>query len=268
MARLRATILGCGASFGVPRFGNDWGNCDPDEPKNRRSRCALLIERFGDGPTPTTVLVDTGPDIRNQLLAANVKHIDGVIYTHFHADHIHGIDDLRAAWQNSKQLVNVFADAATIARLEQGFGYCFHAPPGSSYPPIMKHHLVKADSSVTVTGAGGPIELQLFRQVHGDIESLGIRVGELAYSCDISDLPAKSEAMLAGISVWIVDALRTRDHPNHFSVTQALSWIGRVNPRRAILTHMHTDLDYQTLQQELPDHVEPAFDGMQIDLTP
>lgn len=267
MARLQATIMGCGSSFGVPRFGNDWGACDPTEPKNRRSRCALLIERFGDGPIPTTLLVDTGPDIRNQLLTADVKHIDAVIYTHHHADHIHGIDDLRAAWQNSKKLVDVYADAATIARLDQAFGYCFSSPPGSNYPPILKHHCVVAGSRIAVNGAGGPIDCLLFRQIHGKIESLGIRVGDLAYSCDISDLSDKSRPMVAGVGTWIVDALRYREHPSHFSVSQSLSWIDRLRPRRAILTHMHTDLDYRQLKQELPNHVEPAYDGMKIEIT-
>jgi len=266
MAKLRATILGCGSSFGVPRFGNDWGACDPAEPRNRRSRCALLIERFNVGPTPTTVLIDTGPDIRNQLLAADVKHIDGVIYTHQHADHTHGIDDLRAAWQNSKKLVDVYADAPTIARLDQAFGYCFQSPSGSLYPPILKHHLVTAESSITINGAGGPIEFGLFRQIHGNIDSLGIRVGDLAYSCDVSDIPDESKLPLSGVGVWIVDALRYRDHPSHFSVSQSLSWIDCLAPRRAILTHMHTDLDYSKLKQELPEHVEPAYDGMRIDL--
>jgi phosphoribosyl 1,2-cyclic phosphate phosphodiesterase len=261
---LRLTILGCGSSPGVPRIGNDWGACDPSEPKNRRTRCALLIERFGAAADPTTVLVDTGPDVRNQLLAANVKHIDGVVYTHPHADHIHGIDDLRAVWQNAKKLVDVYADAITKERLDQAFGYCFESAPGSFYPPILQHHPIAVGTVVTINGAGGPIEILPFRQVHGDIDSLGLRIGGAAYSCDISDVPAESEAALSGLDVWIVDALRYRSHPSHFSFDGASRGIDKLKPKRAILTHMHTDLDYNQLKRDLPVHIEPAYDGMQI----
>jgi phosphoribosyl 1,2-cyclic phosphate phosphodiesterase len=257
--------MGCGSSPGVPRIGNDWGACDPKEPKNRRTRCSLLIERFESGEAPTTVLVDTGPDLRAQLLAADVRHIDGVIYTHAHADHLHGIDDLRAFWLSSKRLIDVYATAPTISRLEEGFGYCFHSPEGSFYPPILKHNAIAAGSRLTVVGAGGPVKILPFRQVHGDIETLGLRIGGLAYSCDVSDLPDDSVAKIDGLDVWIVDALRYRSHPSHFNVEQSLSWIDRVRPRRAILTHMHNDLDYQRLKDELPAHVEPAYDGMQIE---
>lgn len=263
---VRVTILGCGSSPGVPRIGNDWGACDPREPRNRRSRCALLIQRFGDVADPTTVLVDTGPDVRSQLLAADVRHIDGVVYTHPHADHIHGIDDLRAVWQNSKRLVDVYADASTKARLDQAFGYCFEAPPGSFYPPILQHHPIVAGSTVTITGGGGPIDILPFRQIHGDLDSLGLRVERLAYSCDISHVPSESEAYVSGLDVWIVDALRYRQHPSHFSVADALTWIDKLKPKRAVLTHMHTDLDYGRLKKELPPHVEPGFDGMEIQL--
>jgi phosphoribosyl 1,2-cyclic phosphate phosphodiesterase len=262
IATFRATILGCGSSPGVPRIGNDWGACDPNEPKNRRSRCALLIERFEDNLKPTRVLVDTGPDIRTQLLSANVDHIDGVIYTHAHADHIHGIDDLRAFWLNTKKLVSVYSDAPTKARLDEAFSYCFETAPGSFYPPILKHHSITAGTPLTIAGPGGPITLTPFRQVHGDIDSLGLRVGGLAYSCDISDLPAESMESVRGLDVWIVDALRYKPHPSHFSVAGALRWVERLAPKRAILTHMHTDLDYAALKRELPAHVEPAYDGM------
>jgi len=267
MAKLRATIMGCGSSPGVPRIGNDWGACDPNEPKNRRTRCSLLIERFESGEAPTTVLVDTGPDLRAQLLAADVRHVDGVIYTHAHADHLHGIDDLRAFWLSSKRLIDVYATAPTIDRLEEGFGYCFHSPEGSFYPPILKHHQIASGDPITIAGPGGPIVILPFRQTHGDIESLGFRVGGLAYSCDISDLPDDSVAALDGLDVWIVDALRYRPHPSHLNVEQSLEWISRLGPRRAILTHMHTDLDYQRLKSELPPDVEPAFDSMQIEWT-
>jgi phosphoribosyl 1,2-cyclic phosphate phosphodiesterase len=206
----------------VPRIGNDWGACDPNEPKNRRSRCALLVERFAEpGGRPTRVLVDTGPDIRSQLLAAKVDHVDGVLYTHAHADHIHGIDDLRAFWLNGKKLVNVYSDAATKRRLDDAFGYCFRTDAGSLYPPILRHHLILPGTLLTIDGAGGRVRLMPFRQIHGDIDSLGLRVGGLAYSCDVSDVPPDGLAHLADLDVWIVDALRYRPHPSHFSVADA-----------------------------------------------
>jgi phosphoribosyl 1,2-cyclic phosphate phosphodiesterase len=264
MATLKATIHGCGSSPGVPRIGNDWGACDPHEPKNRRSRCSLLIERYEDNLRPTRVLVDTGPDMRSQLLAANVDHLDGVVYTHAHADHIHGIDDLRAFWLNTKKLVDVYSDAPTKARLDEAFGYCFRTAPGSFYPPILKHHAIEAGTALTFDGPGGPVTLMPCRQVHGDIDTLGLRVGGLAYSCDVSDVPAESMSGITGLEVWIVDALRYTPHPSHFSVSDALRWIERVAPRRAILTHMHADLDYRALRRELPAHVEPAYDGMTV----
>jgi phosphoribosyl 1,2-cyclic phosphate phosphodiesterase len=266
MARHRATILGCGASPGVPRIGNDWGACDPNEPRNRRTRCSLLIERFATANArPTRILVDTGPDMRTQLLDANVDHVDAVIYTHAHADHIHGIDDLRAFWLNAKRLVDVYSDAPTKARLDEAFSYCFRSAPGSFYPPILKHHMLTPGELLTIDGAGGPITVMPFRQVHGDIDTIGLRCEGLAYSCDISDLPPESRDAVAGLDVWILDALRYRPHPSHFSVSDALSWVERVKPRRAIFTHMHSDVDYATLKASLPPHVEPAYDGMDFD---
>jgi len=266
MAKIRATIMGCGSSPGVPRIGNDWGACDPTEPRNRRTRCALLVERFDGGDAATTVLVDTGPDLRTQLLAANVQHVDGVIFTHSHADHIHGIDDLRAFWLASKELVDVYADEPTTARLEEGFSYCFRSREGSFYPPILKQHTISPGRPFTISGKGGPVEILPFRQAHGDIETLGFRIGGLAYSCDISDLPPESLGAVDGLDVWIVDALRYKPHPSHFNVEQSLEWIERIAPRRAILTHMHTALDYRKLNDELPANVEPAYDGLQFEL--
>jgi phosphoribosyl 1,2-cyclic phosphate phosphodiesterase len=266
MARLRATILGCGASPGVPRIGNDWGACDPNEPKNRRTRCSLLLERFDGGDRPTRVLVDTSPDMRAQLLAADVSHIDGVVYTHSHADHLHGIDDLRAFWLMTRQLVNIYADAATEDRIKQSFGYCFATPPGSGYPPILKANRIEVGTAFSIAGAGGAITLLPFRHIHGDSDSVGLRVGGLAYSCDVSDLPDATLPALADLDVWIVDALRYVPHPSHFSLDEALSWIARLRPKRSILTHMVGDLDYLTLRRDLPPGVEPGFDGMTIEL--
>jgi len=266
MARHRFTIMGCGASPGVPRINGDWGACDPREVKNLRTRCSALIERFGDGPEPTRVVIDTGPDLRMQLLAAGVTSIDGVVYTHAHADHVHGIDDLRAFWMNAQRRVPVYCDDMTYQRLAAGFGYCFSTPPGSAYPPFLDRHDLTPGTFLTITGPGGPIHLLPYRQIHGDIDSIGFRIGGLAYSCDVSDIPDESVGLLAELDIWIVDALRLRPHPSHLSLDEALGWIDRIGPRRAVLTHMTSDLDYNALHRDLPAHIEPAYDGMRFEL--
>jgi phosphoribosyl 1,2-cyclic phosphate phosphodiesterase len=258
-----ATILGCGSSGGVPRIGYGWGACDADEPKNRRRRCSLLVRRT-DASGTTTVLVDTGPDVREQLLDAEVSWIDGVLYTHEHADHTHGIDDLRVLAIFKRRLVDVHADDATADLLRLRFGYCFEMPPGSHYPPILALHRIGAGVPVTIGGAGGAITALPFRQHHGDIDALGFRFGRMAYSSDVNGLPDESLSALEDLDVWIVDALRPQPHPSHWCLDEALVWIERLKPRRAILTNMHTDLDYDTLRRSLPEHVEPAFDGMAI----
>lgn len=258
---LKLTILGCGTSGGVPRIGNHWGACDPANPKNRRRRCSLLAERTGpDGET--AVLVDTSPDLRQQLLDCGAGWIDGVLYTHDHADHSHGIDDLRMVSFNGHRRVHVYYDAATGKLLHSRFAYCFQSPPGSEYPAILKGHEIRAGEKVKILGAGGAIEALPFRQIHGSGETLGFRFGGIAYSPDVSDLPEESLKALEGLDVWILDALRYTPHPSHLSVEQALSFIARVKPKHAVLTHMHVDLDYETLKRELPDGVEPAYDGM------
>jgi len=258
------TILGCGSSGGVPRPALGWGACDPKNPKNRRRRTALLIERRSAAGHVTRVLVDTSPDLREQLLDANVPWLDGVLYTHAHADHCHGIDDLRALVLHKRRRIDIYCDAMTSELLRTRFGYCFATPPGSEYPPIVNEHRMSAGHPVTVNGEGGPVAAQPLLQVHGDITSLGFRFGPLAYSCDVSDLPAETVSELAGVETWILDALRYTPHPSHLSLSEALSWVARVKPKRAILTNLHADLDYDTLRRELPPNVEPAFDGMQI----
>ena len=258
---LKVTILGCGTSSGVPRVGNEWGACDPNNPKNRRRRCALLVERAG-AEGVTRVLVDTPPDLREQLIDAGVGLLDGVLYTHEHADHCHGIDDLRMVSYNGRRRVDVYHDAATGQILRQRFAYCFETPPGSEYPAVLRAHDIGPGEVVRINGAGGVIEAVPFSQRHGGGETLGFRFGDLAYSPDVSDLPEESVPHLAGLDVWIIDALRYIGHPSHLSVEQALAWIERVQPKRAILTHMHVDLDYETLAGQLPDGVEPAYDGM------
>jgi phosphoribosyl 1,2-cyclic phosphate phosphodiesterase len=266
MGRLRVTVLGCGSSPGVPRIGGDWGKCDPDNPKNRRRRCSILVQTFNDRGDATNVLVDTSPDMREQVLDVGIKRVDGVLYTHAHADHIHGIDDLRAFWINTGERVDIYADQTTMVRLHEAFGYCFKSPEGSFYPPILQAHDIRAGEPVTIDGAGGTLLCLPFNQRHGSINSLGFRFGGLAYSPDVSDLDADAIEALQDLDVWIVDALRDKPHPSHFSLREALDWIDRIKPKRAILTHMHVDLDYETMRRELPAHVEPAYDGLVIDL--
>jgi phosphoribosyl 1,2-cyclic phosphate phosphodiesterase len=261
---LTATILGCGSSTGVPRVGLGWGEANPNNPKNRRRRCSLLVERRNSSGGRTCVLVDTSPDLREQLLDANVEWLDAVLYTHEHADHTHGIDDLRPLTLKRRRRVDVYADVPTSRALNARFGYCFETPAGSEYPPILTEHRLEAGRPVTVNGDGGAIVALPFLQAHGDIASLGFRFGDLAYSADVSAVVDESLPLLEGLDVWILDALRYRPHPSHFALADALRWIERVKPRRAILTNMHSDLDYETLRGELPPHVEPAHDGLTV----
>jgi phosphoribosyl 1,2-cyclic phosphate phosphodiesterase len=262
---LTFTILGCGSSMGVPRVALGWGACDPNNPKNRRRRCSLLVERQGAGGV-TRLLVDCTPDLREQVLAAKVGELDAVFITHEHADHTHGIDDLRGFFVKSRRQVPIYLDAATSEILHARFGYCFATPAGSEYPPTLDERRISAGSAVTVSGKGGAIEVLPFRQEHGDIVSLGFRFGGLAYSCDIKALPEDSAALLSGLDVWVVDALRHEPHPSHMNLAESLAWIAKIRPKRAVLTNLHSDLDYTALQAALPVGVEPAFDGMRIEI--
>jgi phosphoribosyl 1,2-cyclic phosphate phosphodiesterase len=262
---IQATILGCGSSGGVPRPALGWGDCDPNNPKNRRRRTSLLVERrSADGVT--RVLIDTSPDLREQLLDADVDWVDGVFYTHEHADHTHGIDDLRGLFLHRRKRVPVYLDEHTSQIMRIRFAYCFASAPGSDYPPIVREHRLVPGAAVTVEGAGGAISALPILQVHGDIDSLGFRFGNFAYSCDLSDLPEQSVAALEGLDVWVVDALRYKPHPSHFCLEETLRWIERLKPRRAILTNLHNDFDYDKLRAELPPNVEPAFDGITIEV--
>ena len=260
---LRFTILGCGSSGGVPRLGGHWGNCDPSNPRNRRRRCSMLVERITpDGRT--RVLVDTSPDMRQQLLDAGVGQLDGVVWTHSHADHVHGIDDLRMIVINQRRMLDIWADDATWADLSTRFAYAFQTPPGSSYPPILSRHSLSGP--VKVEGAGGPITLHPIRVGHGEIEALGLRIGGLAYMPDVNVIPPEAQALLSDLDVWVLDALRRTPHPSHLSLSESLAWIDRMKPRRGILTNMHLDLDYATVMAETPETVVPAHDGMTIEL--
>ncbi|MEW5422505.1 MBL fold metallo-hydrolase [Amorphus sp. 3PC139-8] len=265
MSALTFTILGCGSSGGVPRIGGDWGACDPKNPKNRRRRCALLVERRSEQGV-TTIVIDTGPDLREQINDAGVERLDAVLYTHPHADHIHGIDDLRGLALKERKRIDVYLDHATSARAHKAFDYCFVTPEGSGYPPILNEHRLHPGAPVTIRGAGGPVTALPFLQHHGEIDSLGFRFGDIAYSSDANDLPDASVELLHGLDLWIIDALRYAEHNSHFSVEEALGWIDRLRPKRAILTNLHLDLDYETLKAELPEHIVPAYDMMRIEV--
>ncbi len=260
---LTFTILGCGSSGGVPRIGGDWGLCDPANPKNRRRRCSLLVENRGDAGV-TRVLVDTSPDLREQMLDVQVDAIDAVWFTHEHADHTHGIDELRAFYLRQRKRVSVWADAATSNMLNTRFAYCFVKPAGSQYPPIADQYLIEHGRMLEVQGAGGSITGLPFPVRHGDIEALGFRFGNIAYTPDINDVPETSLAALRHLDVWIVDALKRTSHPSHFSLPETLQWIERLKPRMAVLTNMHVDMDYEALCKELPANVRPAYDGLVV----
>ena len=265
--RIVATILGCGSSGGVPRIGNVWGECDPDEPRNRRLRCSLLIEGWSEGSIePTRIVIDTGCDLREQLLAAKVDRVEAVLYTHAHADHTHGIDDLRVLALHNRKRVDVYFDAETGTRLHEAFGYCFVSAPGSDYPPILTAHEIVAGDVLEIDGPGGSLTVTVFEQTHGSINSLGYRIGNVAYSCDLSDFPEASFPAISGLDLWVIDALRPTPHPSHLSLPETLDWIARFAPKQAVLTNMHIDLDYAHTEAATPDNVTPAFDGMQIDV--
>jgi len=269
---LEVTILGCGSSSGVPRVGGpggagDWGACDPADPKNRRRRCSILARRKSAGGE-TALLVDTAPDLREQLLDARCGGLDAVLITHNHADQTHGLDDLRAIAYAMRRRIDLYSDRSGLDGLMRRFGYCFETPEGSSYPPILSaREIAEPFAQFAVDGAGGSIPVLAFPQEHGGIRALGFRLGPLAYSSDVNGLSEAAFAALEGVECWIVDALRHTAHPTHANVATALGWIARVKPRHAVLTNLHIDLDYEALKRELPPGVEPAYDGMVISLT-
>lgn len=259
---MQLTMLGCGTSSGVPRLGGadgagNWGACDPANPKNRRRRVSVLVEAAGQ-----RVLVDCGPDFREQMLAARTAHLDAVIITHDHADHAHGIDDLRQIFHAMQRPVALWASAATLDVLTCRFDYVFAGAAG--YPATCTAHVL--DAPVWL----GDLLITPFAQLHGDIESTGVRFDHagksLAYSTDVKGFDARADAALAGLDLWVVDALRREPHPTHSHLAQTLAWIDQRRPRRAVLTHMDQSLDHAALCRELPAGVEPGHDGMVITL--
>ena len=260
---LKLTILGCGSSGGVPRLGNKWGACDPLNPKNTRLRCSLLIQLIGAKGT-TTALIDTGPDMRQQLLRADIGHLDGVIFTHDHADHTHGLDDLRMIFLNRGAPLDVWANRETADSLRARFDYVFATPKGSSYPPILTMHVCEYGRDFVIRGAGGDIVVRVAEVQHGRMMVLAVRIGGMLYAPDISGIPDGSRWAFEGLDYLIIDALRYAPHPSHAHLEQTLQWIAEFAPRRAVLTNMHSDMDYEILRGEVPDGVVPAFDFMSL----
>ena len=254
---MKVRILGCGTSSGVPRIGNDWGACNPLEPRNQRTRASILVTH-----EETSILVDTGPDLRIQLLAGDIHSVDAVIWTHDHADHCHGIDDLRQLYHVYGKPIEGFARDETLKILHDRFGYVFDGRNG--YPSIAHGHLLQDEITI------GGITVRTVDQPHGTITSAGLRFEaggkSIGYSTDFNMLTDRMESLFEGLDLWIVDALRRKPHPSHPHLSQALGWIMQMKPRRAVLTHMDNTLDYRTLLAELPPFVEPGYDGLEIDL--
>jgi phosphoribosyl 1,2-cyclic phosphate phosphodiesterase len=254
---MKVRVLGCGGSGGVPLLGNLWGDCDPAEPRNRRRRVSILVTTDA-----ATILVDTSPDLREQLLDAGTRRIDAVLYTHAHADHLHGIDDLRAMNRLMRQPIPIYGTTATLETIARRFDYVFTplGPDSGFYKPVLTLRTI--DGPFEIAG----IPIVPFAQDHGFSTTLGFRIGDMAYSTDVVDLDEAAFAALAGVDVWIVDCLRYEPHPTHSHLAKTLSWIARVKPRRAVLTHMDVPLDYATLRRELPAGVEPGYDGLTLDV--
>lgn len=289
---MRATILGCGSSGGVPRFGGvdgsgDWGDCDPKNPKNRRQRCSMLLEKTSTEGI-TKICIDAGPDFRAQMLQAHVDMLDALVLTHEHADHIHGIDDIRQfvnirTYKRLQPLyergditkeeyleaveasrIDCFAGMTCYDAMRTKLDYLFIRHEGSLYPPIM--HLHKIENDIQINGKGGMISLAPIPVPHGSINAYGFKIGGLVYMPDVQDLNAYARDMIRGCETFIVDCLQFRSHGTHANYEMAMAWIEDLKPKRAILTNLHSSLDYDALEKMTPDHVTPAFDGMKIDL--
>lgn len=252
---MKLRILGCGTSSGVPRIGNDWGLCDPAEPRNRRSRASVIVESH-----TTRILVDTAPDLREQLLAADIDRVDAIIWTHDHADHCHGIDDVRQLFHATREPITGYGFAATIKHLTQRFAYAFEGRLG--YPSILIGAELTQDLLI------GDIMVRHVVQPHGPIFSAGLRFEHdeksISYSTDFHEITDAMKALYDRSDIWVVDALREKPHPTHAHLDLTLDAISTVRPGRAILTHMDQSMDYGTLRERLPQGIEPGYDGLQI----
>ena len=252
---MKLSILGCGTSTGVPRIGNDWGRCDPDEPKNRRLRSAILVESAGE-----RLLVDCGPDLRAQLLAADVTALDMVIVTHDHADHCHGIDDLRPVGQAIGASVSLRGRAETLERLTNRFRYAFEG--STNYRPVLVARPLDEEESL------GTASLRFVDQPHGGITSLGIRIDEgaksAAYSVDFNSMTDDMATLYQGLDLWIADCLRRKPHPTHAHLDAVLGWARELGVGQLLLTHLDNSMDVAELARELPDWAAPAYDGQEI----
>ena len=275
MGALRVTLLGCGSSGGVPRATGDWGRCDPNEPKNRRSRGGMLLQHWsgkaGEGRDATVILIDTPPDLRTQIAQAKPDHLDAVVLSHDHADQTHGIDDVRAYFLKRGAPIPAYMDAPTRKLIEPRFAYCFRETPG--YPSILKLEPdISPLAQFLIPGPGGDVKITPLDQDHGFSRSLGFRVGPLAYTNDVVSFPKQSLDALHGLDLWIVDALRDRPHPTHAHIDRALEWIAEFKPKHAVLTNLNHDVDYGALKARLAAQgvggsVVPAYDGWSADLT-
>ena len=254
---MKLRILGCGTSSGVPRIGNDWGRCDPAEPRNRRTRAAALVEVGGE-----TILIDCGPDLREQLNSAGRGEVDRVIITHDHADHCHGLDDLRQVAHNRGDQIPVHGRADLMERLAARFGYLFKGTP--LYPAVARARPVAEDWAI------GEAAVRFCDQPHGGITSLGIRFdeggGSLGYAIDFHTLNDAMASLYAGVDVWVADCLRRRPHPTHAHLDAVLGWARELRVGQLLLSHLDNSMDVKELAAELPDWAAPAHDGMEIEL--
>jgi len=252
----RVTILGSGNSTGVPMANGDWGLCDPDEPRNRRRRASILFEKDG-----TTVLIDAGPDLREQMLSAGVKKLDAVIFTHAHADHTQGVDDLRAFVKYGGTPLPVYGYPELVEEIRGRFSYMFGGARAGYYDkPFLE--IRETPQRLTV----GALDFQFFEQDHTVCRTLGIRIGSFAYSTDVKALPGEAFDTLTGIETWVVAAVRREPHIAHAHLDVVMEWIARVKPQQAYLTHLNFAMDYRTLHNWLPDGIEPAYDGKVIEI--
>ncbi|MGB0908674.1 MAG: MBL fold metallo-hydrolase [Maricaulaceae bacterium] len=271
--KIKVTILGCGSSGGVPRVGGDWGACDPNNPKNRRTRCSIFVSTWQgeEEPSPkeqTSVLIDTSPDLREQCLAANIKHLDAVLYTHDHADQSHGIDDLRALAYRMRKRIPTYMDIHTKENVYKRFEYCFEMPEGRVHPPILElMPIIKPEDELQIDGPGGALNVKVLGLSHGPTPSLGFMFNDkIVYTPDVWDIKENVLTSMGRPDIWILDALRYSEHPTHAHADKALSWIARTQTRQAVLTNLHIDMDYETLSEQLTGQHCLSYDGMTLTL--